>query len=52
VKEVNEAFLAGLGNTEVATARRLLKRLIDIMRKQTKVKQLSGRSLLTAGERK
>jgi DNA-binding MarR family transcriptional regulator len=51
-KEVNEAFLAGLGKTEVATARRLLKRLIDIMRKQTKVKQLSGRSLLIAGERK
>jgi MarR family transcriptional regulator, organic hydroperoxide resistance regulator len=51
-KEVNEAFLAGLGKTEVARARRLLKRLIDIIRKQTKAKQLSDWSLLTAGERK
>jgi MarR family transcriptional regulator, organic hydroperoxide resistance regulator len=49
-KEVNEAFLAGLGKSEVARARRLLKRLIDIMRKQTTAKQLSDQSLVTAGE--
>ena len=51
-KEVNEAFLAGLGKTEVVRARRLLKRLIEIIRKQTKAKRLADRSLLAAGERK
>jgi len=49
-REVNRVFLAGMGKAQAAMSRRLLKRLIEIMRAQTKPKRAGKRSLLASGE--
>jgi hypothetical protein len=51
-KVVNQAFSKGLGKNEVAECRRLMKRLIEIMRKKSKTKFRFDRSLIVSGEPK
>jgi len=48
-KHINEEFVKGLGEKEVAASRRLLVRLIDIMRSQSKAAPYGNHSLLALG---